>query len=99
MYFLEYKIVEKRENLIKCKYSNKERVSKQKFVYQYFYDHFNPEDYNDAYVILFCGKTGDSKSTAINAFFNIIKCITLHDNFRFILITENLRLIIFIYII
>ena len=86
--FSEYEVVEKREDLITYKYSNKERVSKQKLVYQYFYDDFNPEDYNDAYVILFCGKTGDGKTTAINAFFNIIKGITLHDNFRFILITE-----------
>ena len=86
--FSEYEVIEKREDLITYKYSNKERVSKQKLVYQYFYDDFNPEDYNDAYVILFCGKTGDGKTTAINAFFNIIKGITLHDNFRFILISE-----------
>ena len=43
---------------------------------------------SDAYVILFCGKTGDGKSTAINAFFNIIKGIELEDNYRFILVTE-----------
>ena len=47
-------------------------------------------NYNDldAYVILFCGKTGDGKWTAINAFFNIIKGIELEDNYRFILVTE-----------
>ena len=43
---------------------------------------------SDAYVILFCGKTGDGKWTALNAFFNIIKGIELEDNYRFILVTE-----------
>ena len=45
-------------------------------------------DVNEAYVVLFCGKSGDGKSTAINAFFNIVKGIKLEDNFWFILITE-----------
>ena len=62
--FSNYENYEKREDLIIYKYSKKERVSKQKLVYQYFYDDFNPEDYNDACVILFCGKTGDGKTTA-----------------------------------
>ena len=89
--FSNYEIFEKREDLITCKYSKKERVSKQKLVYQYFYDDFNPEDYNDACVILFCGKTGDGKTTAVNAFFNIIKGINIKDNYRFILINEPVK--------
>ena len=43
---------------------------------------------SDSYVVFFCGKTGDGKSIAINAFFNIIKGIKLNDNYRFILATE-----------
>ena len=42
-----------------------------------------------AYVILFVGKTGHGKSTAINAFFNIIKGIKLEDKYRIILIKEE----------
>ena len=39
--------------------------------------------------MLFFGKVGDGKITAINALFNIIKGIKLEDNYRFILITES----------
>ena len=85
----KYETLELRDNLIIYKYSSKERQSKHELVYQYFYDEFNINDYDNAYVILFCGKTGDGKSTAINAFFNIIKGIKLGDNYRFILITEQ----------
>ena len=38
--------------------------------------------------MLFCGKIGDGKTSAINAFFNKVKGIQLKDNDRFILITE-----------
>ena len=85
----KYETLELRDNLIIYKYSSKERQSKHELVYQYFYDEFNINDYDNAYVVLFCGKTGDGKSTAINAFFNIIKGIKLGDNYRFILITEQ----------
>ena len=44
---------------------------------------------NDAYVILFYGKTGESEITVINVFFNIIKGINLNDNFRYIFIVES----------
>ena len=85
----KYEIIEKKENLIFYKYSSLERQpSNHPLVYQYFYDKFDINDYEKAYVILFCGKTGDGKTTAINAFFNIIKGIQLEDNYRFILITE-----------
>ena len=86
--FSKYEILKKRNDLTIYKYSNLERVSNQPLVYQYFYDQYNVKDYSDAYIVLFCGKTGDGKSTAINAFFNIIKGVELHDDYRFILITE-----------
>ena len=86
--FSKYEIIKKREDLITYKYSNVERKSNHDLVYQYFYDRFEPNDFNDAYVILFCGKTGDGKTTAINAIFNIIKGVKLEDNYRFILINE-----------
>ena len=86
--FSKYEVLEKEDNLTKYKYSNKERQSKHEFVYQYFYDEFNINDYDNAYVILFCGILGVGKSMAINAFFNIIKGIKLADNYRFILINE-----------
>ena len=87
--FSKYETLEKEDDLTLYKYSNKESQSKQKLVYQYFFDEFNINDYDNAYVVLFCGRTGDGKSTAINAFFNIIKGVKLEDNYRFILITEQ----------
>ena len=82
--FSKYEIMEKRDDLITYRYSKEKGVSSQKLVFQYFFDDYNPEDYNKAYFILFCGKTGDGKTTAINAFFNIIKGVTIKDNYRFI---------------
>ena len=77
------------ENLKLYKYSNIKDVTKgHERVHEYFYDKFDVNDENEAYVVLFCGKSGDGKSTAINAFFNIVKGIKLEDNFRFVLITE-----------
>lgn len=86
--FSKYEIIKKRKDLIIYKYSNVKRESNHELVYQYFFDPFEASDYETAYVVLFCGKTGDGKSTALNAFFNIIKGIKLEDNYRFILITE-----------
>jgi len=86
--FSKYETLEKEDNLTIYKYSNKERQSKQKLVYQYFYDEFNNNDYDNAYVVLFCGKIGDGKSTDINAFINTIKGVKLEDNNKFNLITE-----------
>ena len=86
--FSKYEVLEKRDDLTIYKYSSKERQSTHELVYQYFYDEFNVNDYDNAYVILFSGKTGDGKTTAINAFFNIIKGIKIEDNYRFILIIE-----------
>ena len=85
----KFEELEERENLTIYKYSNKERQSNHNLVYQYFYDEFNTSDYDNAYVILFLGKVGDGKSTAINALFNIIKGIKLEDNYRLILIKNS----------
>jgi len=73
------------------RYSEKgrEEPPKKDRVYEYFYDDFDLNDYKDAYIVLFCGKTGDGKSTAINAFFNIVKGVRLENDFRFVLINEN----------
>lgn len=58
-------------------------------VYLNYYDKYNMEfDEEIAYVLLFCGKTGDGKTTAINSFFNIIKGVKKEDKYRFILIEE-----------
>ena len=86
--FSKYEIIKKRNDLTIYKYSNIQRKSNHELVYLYFFDKFEAIDYDNAYVVLFCGKTGDGKSTAINAIFNIIKGIKLEDNYRFILITE-----------
>ena len=88
--FSKYDIINKRNDLTTYKYSNIVPISKHELVREYLYDKNDEMNYNDsdAYVILFCGKTGDGKSTAINAFFNIIKGIELEDNYRFILVTE-----------
>ena len=86
--FSQHKIIKKRDDLTIYLYSDRERVSNHQLVYQYFFDQFDVADFDNAYVVLFCGRTGDGKTTAINAFFNIIKGITLEDNYRFILIKE-----------
>ena len=87
-----YDILEIRDNLRIYKYSNIERENPHNLIYEYKYDKFNKKDYDSAHVILFIGKTGDGKSTCINAFFNIIKGIKLEDNHRFILIKEQEKL-------
>ena len=89
--FSKYEIIEKKDNLTVYQYSKVERKSDHELVYQYFYDDFNVLDMPKAIVILFCGKTGDGKTTAINAFFNIVKGIQLEDEQRFILITEPVK--------
>ena len=86
--FSQYKIIKKKGDLTIYQYSDcqKKNIS-DKLVYEYFYDDII-DDFHNAYVILFCGKTGEGKTTAINAFFNIIKGIKLEYNYRFILISE-----------
>ena len=77
-------------NILKLyKYSQEKPIQKSEKVYEYYFDEFDLNDYKEAYVVLFCGKSGDGKSTAINAFFNVIKGVQLEDKFRFILISEE----------
>lgn len=70
------------------RYSKVEKKEIHKLVYQYNFDEYDISDQNYACVVLFVGKTGDGKTTAINSFFNIIKGIQLEDEYRFILIEE-----------
>ena len=84
-----YDLLEIINDLKIYKYSNKKRICKHKFIYQYYYDKFEENDYKKAYIILFIGKTGDGKTTAINAFFNIVKGIDINNKKRFILIKEQ----------
>ena len=86
--FSNYDILVKNDDCTIYRYSKVERTSPQELVYQYYYDKFDANDLHNAYVVLFCGKSGDGKTTAINSFFNIVKGIELNDNYRFILIRE-----------
>ena len=83
-----YEVLEIMDDFKIYKYSNVQRTNPHELIYEYFYDQFCGEDYRKAKVILFIGKTGDGKTTAINAFFNIIKGIKLKDKYRFILVKE-----------
>ena len=85
----KYDIIEIREDLKFFRYSKIKAISNAYLVFQHFYDKFDENDYKKAYVVLFIGFTGGGKTTAINAFFNIIKGIKIEDNYRFILIEEN----------
>ena len=85
----KHEILEIREDLKIYLYSKVERKSKSKLIYQYHFDTYNDDDYKKAKIILFIGKTGDGKTTAINAFFNIIKGIKREDKYRYILIKEQ----------
>ena len=84
----DYELLEISDGLKIFKYSNIERESPHKFIYQYYFDKFEDNEYENAKIILFIGKTGDGKTTAINAFFNIIKGIKIEDKIRFMLIKE-----------
>ena len=83
-----HELLEIKDELKIYKYSNVERKSTHNLIYQYHYDEFDYNDNKNAKIILFIGKTGDGKSTAINAFFNIIKGIKIEDKYRYILIKE-----------
>lgn len=83
-----YEVLEIMDDFKIYKYSNIQRTNPHKLIYEYHYDNFDGEDYLKAKIILFIGKTGDGKTTAINAFFNILKGIKLEDKYRFILVKE-----------
>ena len=87
--FYEFEIIEQLHNntdhpLSLLKYPCFQSNTKGQSVFEYFYDSFDPGDLENAYLVLFCGKTGDGKTTAINAFFYFIKGIKNEDNKRFI---------------
>ena len=83
-----YEVLEIMDDFKIYKYSSVQRTNPHKLIYEYYYDKFEGEDYQKSKIILFIGKTGDGKSTAINAFFNILKGIKLEDKYRFILVKE-----------
>ena len=83
-----YDVLEIMDDFKIYKYSNVQRTNPHKLIYEYHYDNFDGEEYHKAKIILFIGKTGDGKTTAINAFFNILKGIKLEDKYRFVLIQE-----------
>ena len=62
---------------------------KDKLVFHYFADDLTENEIQNAYIILFAGKTGSGKTTAINAFVNIVKGIKLGDPKRYNLISEQ----------
>lgn len=77
------------EELTYYKYSDIEPTEDKKNLVKYYvYDQLSEIDIKKAYILLFAGKTGEGKTTAINALFNVIKGVRLKDNFRFILIEE-----------
>ena len=84
----KYEVINKEEDVTFYRYSKVKGKSNHELVYHYYYDKFESNDYRKAYIVLFVGKTGDGKSTGINAFFNVIKGIQLTDDYRFILVEE-----------
>ena len=74
-----YELLENKNGLIIYKYS-KLKNQKKDNIYHYFFDKYCYDDYQNALVVLFCGKSGDGKTFAINSIFNIIKGINLDYN-------------------
>ena len=64
-------------------------TNKDNLVFHYFVDNLSQNEIQNAYIILFAGKTGSGKTTAINAFVNIVKGIKLGDPKRYKLIEEK----------
>jgi energy-coupling factor transporter ATP-binding protein EcfA2 len=80
--YINYNIIEKNQ-------VTDQETNKKLLVFNYFCDDLNGNDISFASIMLFAGKTGSGKTTAINAFFNVIKGIKLKDNCRYILIKEK----------
>ena len=66
-------------------------TNKKQLVFHYYVDNFSEYDIHNAKIILFAGKTGSGKTTAINAFVNIVKGVKLGDHIRYNLIQEETK--------
>ena len=86
---MQYEILNIKNDFYLYKYCSKTPEKPYRLINQYFYDNFEKNDLDNAHVIIFIGKTGDGKTTAINAFFNVIKSVKLKEKYRFILIDEK----------
>ena len=88
--FSKFENYKKLNGITYYKYSKLNSQKPIDSVYLNYYDKYDMEfDEEIAYVLLFCGKTGDGKTTAINSLFNIIKGVKKEDKYRFILIEEQ----------
>ena len=88
-YNMPYEILSIKNDFYLYKYCSKEPEHPHRLINKYYYDKFENNEIDNAHVIIFIGKTGDGKTTAINALFNIIKSIKLEDKYRLILIDEK----------
>ena len=69
---------------------SKEKLDGEKIkYYQYPKIEFTSEEDDKSKVILLVGKTGDGKSTFINALVNIYMGVKIEDKFRYLLINED----------
>jgi len=71
-------------------YSSLKRQIYSNLIFRYFYDKFDKDDNNKAYIILFLGQKGEGKTKAINAYFNLIKGIKLEKKEKIILIDDKI---------
>ena len=67
------------------------KTNEKQLVFHYYVDNFSEYDIHNAKIILFAGKTGSGKTTAINAFVNIVKGVKLGDHIRYNLIQEETK--------
>ena len=65
------------------------KANEKQLVFHYYVDDFSEYDIYNAKFILFAGKIGSGKTTAINAFANIVKEVKLGDHIRYNLIQEK----------
>ena len=65
------------------------KKDEKNLVFHYFADNLTEDEIQNAKIILFAGKTGSGKTTAINALVNIIKGVKNGDLFRYNLIEEK----------